>query len=85
MVFFERFAQITYRATLNDLMLQSFVWKGRNKYHGHTMAIGNQTVLQFDSTQAGHLDIGDEARRGHRLCRSEEFLSGAKCQGIIAQ
>jgi len=57
--FFERLKQVTDRAVSMDVCVLSLVRKRGNKYHRDIMTNGNQVVIQFNSAQAGHLDVSD--------------------------
>jgi hypothetical protein len=85
MIFAERLVQVANRASLEYTSPYLLVREGGNEYYRQAVTIGNQTALQIDSAQAGHLDIGDQARRDRHMARSEEFLGRTKCRGIVAE
>jgi hypothetical protein len=85
MIFTERLVQEANGASLDHTSPYSLVREGGNKYYGHTVTIGNQPVLQLDSAQAGHLNVGDQARRELQMARSEEFLGRTKRLGLVAE
>jgi hypothetical protein len=85
MIFTERVVQEANGAGLDHTSPYSLVREGGNEYYGHAVTIGNQTILQLDSAHAGHLDVGDQARRELHMTRSEEFLGRTKRRGLVTK
>lgn len=85
LIFSEGLVQVANRPAPQYLPLHPLVRKCGNKYRWHMVAIGYQTVLQLDATQAGHLDIGNKTSRSHLFSRTKEFLGRTKSRNLVTE
>ena len=53
-----------------------FIRIGRDENNGDAMTVGDQPILQLNSIQSRHVQVGDKARRVVDLLRFEKFVGG---------
>src|SRR5258708_5637404 len=74
----ERLAQKADRPGLQHSRTRSLVRKGRHEDYRGAIALSDQTALQLDPAQSGHLHVGDHASRVIDPSRLQKLLSRRK-------
>jgi hypothetical protein len=75
----EGLGQVTNRPSLEGLRTNPLIRESREEYERHPVTLGNQTGLQLDAAQAGHLDIRDHTREVIEAVRPQELFGGCEC------
>jgi len=74
----KRLAQEANCSGPHGLCLDALVREGRDENDRRAASLGEQTALQLNAADAGHLHVGDHARRIADVCGLQEFFGRCK-------